>query len=159
MKRIAAALALAIPVACGEPSLEDRLSETEAVLAESREAVQGARRTLEEREKAAESARVDVEEARRALEEAERKLVEAESQVDLGTTDALVFRAVQQRLLEEEQLRDVQVRAQVERGVVTLRGKAADPEIADLAVAIAQAVPGVASVESRIEVSAPAGPP
>jgi osmotically-inducible protein OsmY len=159
MKRIAVALALFIPLACGEPSLEERLSQTEAALAESREAVREAREGLESREKAAEAARLEVEDARKALAEAEQKLVEAESQVDLGMTDALLFRAVQRRLLEEDQLQDVAIRAEVERGVVTLHGRADDPEISEVAVAIAQAVPGVASVESRIEIRAPAGSP
>jgi osmotically-inducible protein OsmY len=96
---------------------------------------------------------VELAEAERQLREAEERLSDAESRVDLKTTDAALFRAVQKRLLEDERLRDVAIDADVRRGVVELRGSVPDERTAAAAVEVARSVPGVMRVESRVNVA------
>jgi osmotically-inducible protein OsmY len=138
--------------ACGEPSLEDKLSSAEALLVDARAAVQETQENLNEKQEALDQAKSEVEAARQELGEAQSRLVEAESKVDFRVTDALLFRAIQRRLLEADELADLAIRAEVVRGNVTLHGSVSQPEARDTAIEIAKGVPGVATVDSRIEV-------
>ena len=65
--------------------------------------------------------------------------------------ETLLFRAVQQRLLEDDQLDSVAVAATVSDGVVVLSGSVEDADQRDRAVAITREIPGVEGVESRIQ--------
>ncbi len=76
-----------------------------------------------------------------------------------GEVDGLLFRAIQTRLLQDDALEGTAIRVQVEKGVVTLLGEVANGELKERALELAQAVPGVASVDSRITVSVAAEPP
>ena len=151
-------LALAVGLgACGggsEPSAEDQLSKAEAALAESRDAVRLATERLQQSEAAVEEATARRAEAQAALEAAAEQLREVESQVDFEVTDGLLFRIIQSRLLQDDRLADVAIRAEVERGVVTLHGEVPDEGTREAALAIVRDVPGVASVVSQIQLKA-----
>jgi osmotically-inducible protein OsmY len=146
-------LALALGAGCGGESQEEQLAEASQALQVARQEVEAASEQVEERRAELERAETAVAEAERELKEARGRLRDAESRVDLKATDATLFRAVQKRLLEARELRDVAIDADVTKGVVTLRGRVPDRETARLAVEIAGAVPGIVRVESRISVS------
>ncbi len=113
-----------------------------------------------------EMARAEVEMLRRAVSEAEGRLDRARQQLaaaeervaaleaerKAAVPDDVLFRRVQRRLLEDPALSEVAIAAEVSGGVVTLRGSVPDPDTADAAVKIAEAVEGVGRVDSRIEV-------
>jgi osmotically-inducible protein OsmY len=139
-------------MSCGGGSEEQELEEASDALAVARETVEAARELVEEREAAVTEAESELAAARQELREAEGTLRERESQVDLKATDAVVFRAVQKRLLEDGDLRDVAIDADVAKGVVVLRGTVPDQETSDRAVEVATSVPGVVSVDSEIDV-------
>ena len=58
-------------------------------------------------------------------------------------TDAALFRSVQRRLLDDEELEDLAVAAEAAKGVITLRGTVPDQETRARAEEIARATPGV----------------
>ncbi len=148
-----AALVLSTALAgCGDTSVEEELVRAEGILRETRGAVLEAHEEVQTREKALETAGVDLNQARRALSEAEAQLAQAESAVDLQATDALLFRGIQRKLLEEERLEQVAIRVEVNKGVVTLHGSVYDPESRTTAIEIARDFPGIASVEDRIDI-------
>ena len=68
---------------------------------------------------------------------------------------------VQQELLEDDDLEDVAISARVEQGTVTLSGVVPSAELGARAVELAESVPGVVAVQSRIQVAEgkPAGAP
>ncbi len=146
-------LLLAVP-ACGRSGGEADLEAAARALAEARAAVASARAQVDERQAAAEGARTELEQARADLREAEDRLASAEAAVDSTATDALLFRAVQKKLLEDEALAEVAVQAFVEKGVVTLMGRVPSDGVRERARAIARATAGVVQVEDRIVVEA-----
>ena len=79
--------------------------------------------------------------------------------MSLSATDDVLFRTVQSRLLEDDELESVAISAIVKEGVVTLSGVVPGTELREHALEIVRSTPGVASVESQIEllpaVSAP----
>jgi osmotically-inducible protein OsmY len=156
--RISTALLLVVGlVACGD-SDEDRLTQADNVLREAREAVRSARDDVQAKVQGVETAKADLEKAREALATAEQELVAAEGQVDLKATDALLFRAIQRKLLEDDELEDLAIRAQVEKGVVTLYGSVPDGETNETALEIVRRFPGVVAAESQLEVGSVASP-
>ena len=148
----AALLSLA---ACGGDQAEEKLEEASRYLAKAREAVEEARLDVEERQADAQAAQEELAVAREALREAEEELSGFEAKVDLNATDAVLFRSVQKRLLEDGDLEDVAIAARVDKGVVSLSGAVPEAELRDRAVEIARSTPGVTSVESRIQVKKP----
>lgn len=146
-------LVLALAAGCGGESQEEQLAEASQALQAAHQEVEVASRQVEERRAELERVETAVAEAERELQQARGRLREAESRVDIKATDAALFRAVQKRLLEAKELREVAIDADVKKGVVTLRGRVPDREIARRAVEIARSVPGVVRVESRISVS------
>jgi len=148
----AALLSLA---ACGGDQAEEKLEEASRDLAKAREAVEEARLEVEERQADAQAAQEELTAAREALREAEEELSGFEAKVDLNATDAVLFRSVQKRLLEDGDLEDVAIAARVDKGVVSLSGAVPEAELRDRAVEIARSTPGVTSVESRIQVKKP----
>jgi outer membrane murein-binding lipoprotein Lpp len=150
---IALALSVLLCAGCGDSSQEQALVEASEDLASARERVQVARNDVGDRRQQVEAAKTELADAERELREAEMGLREAESRIDLTATDAALFRAVQKRLLEDDDLRDVAIDADVQRGSVTLRGSVPDLELRNRAVEIAESVPGVAGVENLISVT------
>ncbi len=144
----AAALGLA---ACGE-SAEERLERVSRELAGVRAGLASAQQQTKQREQAFERAKTELEQARSAQREAELALAEAENRVDLHGVDDLIFRLVQERLLEDSDLERVAIRATVARGVVTLDGQVPSATLRDRALGIAQTTPGVSRVSDSIRV-------
>lgn len=155
-----AAVALAFAVAasgaaCGGDPFEEATRELEAAA----EAVEVKRTAVEERSAALDAARKKLAEAEEKLRAAEARLQQAEKQMGKHARDPVALqRAVQKRLLEEDDLESVALVAQVSEGVVTLTGSVPKPEIRDRAIEIVRSVPGVVSVHSRIQVTEPAAP-
>ena len=80
------------------------------------------------------------------------ELAQREAVVNRSATDAVIFRAVQKRLLEDDDLSEVAIAARVSKGVVTLSGSVPNAKLRDRALEIARTTPGVGGVESVIEV-------
>jgi osmotically-inducible protein OsmY len=150
-----AALALG---GCGGNGEERELAEAERTLREARDAVRTAGQELEKRESALLGAKAELDQAKQSLEQAEARLTEAEAGVDHEATDILLFRGIQERLLEEDRLRRVAIRVEVKRGRVVLHGTVPDEETRRIALELAGGFPGVAGVESRIQIASPAEP-
>ena len=138
---------------CGGSSQERELADASEALASARARVDGAREKVDDQRQQLEVAKTDVAAAERELREAEKGLREAESRIDLTATDATLFRAVQKRLLDDDDLRDVAIDADVQRGVVTLRGSVPHLDLRERALEIADSIPGVAGVENQISVT------
>ena len=147
--------------ACGESSQEQVLARASENLAAAREQVEESRERVTSRRQQVEEARAELAAAEQDLRDAQAALRQAESRIDVTATDAALFRAVQKRLLEEDDLRQVAIAVDVDRGVATLRGRVPKAKLRDRAVQVAKSVPGVASVESRISIASPdvAAPP
>ncbi|MFI5216583.1 MAG: BON domain-containing protein [Candidatus Limnocylindria bacterium] len=67
---------------------------------------------------------------------------------------------IQKQLLDDDDLEEVAISARVEHGVVTLSGVVPEAELRERAVKLAESVPGVVSVQDRIQVAGqkPAAP-
>jgi osmotically-inducible protein OsmY len=153
LKAILVGFATALAVlACGGSDPEVDLEQASQAVEEARVQVEKARETVETRESEVKEAEERLSEARSALREAESEFVQREAVVNRSATDAVLFRAVQKRLLEDGDLSDVAIAARVSKGVVTLSGSVPNAKLRDQAVEIARTTPGVGSVESRIEV-------
>lgn len=142
-----------LAVGCGgddEAARIEKLSEELTVL---REGLPALRSRVEERETAAKSAQDELAEARGALHASESRIAEIQREVGAHATDPLLFRMVQQELLEDDDLEDVAISARVEHGAVTLSGVVPNAELGARAVELAESVPGVVSVQSRIQVA------
>jgi osmotically-inducible protein OsmY len=150
---VAPLVVLTAALACGGEDGEAQLERATEALDRARAAVETAREDVEERGAAAEEATRGLDQARDRLATARRKLAEVEEQIDLTATDAVLFRSVQKRLLDDARLQDVAIVANVDKGVVTLKGNVARAGQRDRAVEIADSVPGVSSVKSLIVVS------
>jgi osmotically-inducible protein OsmY len=153
LKAILAGLATAlVALACGGSDPEVDLEQASQAVAEARVQVEQARETVEARESEVKEAEERLAEARAALREAESRFEQREAVVSRSATDAVLFRAVQKQLLEDDDLSEVAIAARVSKGVVTLSGSVPNAKLRDQAVEIAGATPGVGRVESRIEV-------
>lgn len=150
---VAAAAAVIVAVGCGDGGREAQLQAASQAVEEAREEVDAAAITVQEKSEAAQLAHDQLGAAEQELAEAQRRLAEAEGIVAGLSTDDLLFRTVQRRLLDE--LEEVAIDASVDRAVVTLRGRVSDPSQRDLAVDIARQTPGVVSVQDRIVTPTP----
>ncbi len=149
-------LPLVLLIGCGEPTQEELLeAATEALEGANLEADE-ASAALAQREEELAMAQSARDGAAERLREAQRGLAEARTQVGLHATDDLLFRKVQQALLEDAVLADVAVSAKVEDGVVTLSGDVPSEAVRSHATVLAEAVPGVAEVRSLLVVPEPA---
>ena len=153
-------LAALLAAGCGADDEEARLEKLSQELGELREELPELRARIEEREATAKAAQDELAQARSALRESERRIGEIEKEAGAQATDPLLFRMVQKQLLEDDDLERVAISARVERGVVTLSGVVPDAELRGRAVKLAESVPGVVSVQDRIQVAggAPAAP-
>ena len=156
---LAALLALStllfVAAGCGEDSQEQALEEATAAVVAKREAVEEAREAVEARQQAVDEARKELEAAQSELRTLQQALGEAEARMGLKATDAALFRSVQRRLLDDEELDDLAIAAEAAKGVIALRGTVPDQEARARAEEIARATPGVVAVENRIEVVPP----
>jgi len=155
MRRIAFRVGLAVvlvALACGDSDPELDLEQASQALAEARVQVEKARETVQARESEAQEAQAQLAEARSVLREAESEFAKREAVVNRSATDAVLFRAVQKRLLEDDDLSKVAIAARVSKGVVTLSGGVPNAKLRDRAIEVARETPGVVSVESLIEV-------
>ena len=150
---VALAALLALTAACGGQSEAERLARAAKTLASAREQVARAREDVASKQTSADQVNGALEAARVRLAEADEKLQAAESSDDLRVSDATLFRAVQQRLLEDRALKDVAVQANVTQGTVVLSGKVPSDKVRDHALELARGTPGVANVESQLEVA------
>lgn len=146
-------LALALALGCGGEGREAKLEQARERVDEAKERLIAAESMLEERREAFEKTRERLEEARERVAEAEAELGEARKEVSAHTSDAVVFRSVQRRLLEDEELEPVAISASVEEGVVTLAGEVPSEALRERAVELARETTGVVDVLSRIEVA------
>jgi osmotically-inducible protein OsmY len=135
----------------GDPA-EERLAAVGDALRQARETVQDAQTNVRTLEQVVSQSQRELDEARVAAEEAERALALVEAEVDVDATDALLFRAAQRRLLEDDALEDVAIRAEVNRGVITLYGFVPNGEIRDRAESVAGDIQGVVRVDNKIDV-------
>ena len=146
------ALAVAGAVGCGESDQEAAFREAIERLDDAREVVTGAREEVDAKTLALERSREELAEAQEALVRAEQGLAEARAGVGVLATDEVLFREVQTRLLDDEQLESLAIGARVEKGVVTLSGEAASQEQSERAAELADEIPGVLGVDNRISI-------
>lgn len=150
-------LALAALISgCGGDA-EDRLAAAGDALREARESVRVAQASVSEGEERVAEAQQELDQARQAASEAEQALAQIETEVDVDATDALLFRAVQRRLLDDDELEAVAIRAEVKRGVISLYGEVPDGELHERAETVAASLDGVVSVDNQIEIAVAAG--
>jgi len=140
---------------CGGENQEQALEEATAAVMAERDAVQEAREKVDAHQQAVDEARAELEAAKDELKIREQALREAESHVGLKATDATLFRSVQRRLLDDEELDELAVAVQVAKGVVTLLGTVPDEDDRARAEEVARTTPGVVTVENQIEVMSP----
>ena len=145
----------ALLLGCGGSDPEVDLERASKAADETRSAVEIATENVTEREAEVKQAKAELEEARAALRKVEQELAEREAKVDSSATDEVLFRAVQKRLLEDDDLESVAIAAHVNNGLVTLTGNVPDAELRDRAVSVARETPGVQRVQSQIQVVAP----
>ncbi len=141
---------------CGSDDDQAQLEAAQKSLVAASQAVSDARAVVEEREAQAEAADEELQVAKRELRQAEIELGKIETSIDARATDTVLFRIIQRALLEDEDLEKFAIAAQVEDGVVYLRGRVPDAELQQRAVDIAGDAPGVIGVESSIAVDTPA---
>ena len=146
---------LALALGCGEPTQEELLQAATEAYEEAKLETDEASAALALREEELAMAQTARDEAAERLREGERARSDARTQVGLHATDELLFRKIQQALLEDEALADVAVSAQVEDGVVTLTGEVPSEALRTHAALVAEAVPGVAEVRTLLTVPAP----
>jgi hyperosmotically inducible periplasmic protein len=120
-----------------------------AKVAASKQAQEASAAAKEKADAAAEQAAEAYDQARNALRDAEQKLASLEPP---PPSDAEVFRRVQKQLLDSPALARVAIQAEVNERTVTLHGSVPDAATRDAAVAVANGVDGVKSVESSIEI-------
>ena len=142
-----------LAVSCGGDDEAARLEGLSHELASLREGLPEARARVADREATAKKAQDELAEARGGMRESERRIAEIEKEIGANATDPVMFRMVQKQLLDDDDLEDVAISARVERGVVTLSGVVPDAELRDRAVKLAEAVPGVVSVQDRIQIA------
>lgn len=160
-RALVAALALAVfavVLACGEESREAQLRQAQKDLSEAEKSLEDARTVLESRAEALATAQKAHDEARDAVRKAESRVDATRASVGLYATDEVLFRSVQQALLEDEKLRHVAIAASVSEGRVTLSGEVPDASLRDRAVEVAKKIPGVVDVASEIRVVRPEAP-
>jgi osmotically-inducible protein OsmY len=138
--------------ACGDDEAK-RLAALGEELKTLRTSLADTRARVAEREQKAKVANDELASARAAQRETELRIAELEKQIGAQATDPVVFRMVQEALLDDDELEDVAISARVERGVVTLSGVVSEAEQRERAVKLAEGVPGVVSVQDRITVN------
>jgi len=152
---VAAIAVTALLLGCGRSDPEVDLARASKAAAETRSEVEIASEKVKQREAEVKQAQARLTEARAALKAIEEELAKREAKVDSRATDEVLFRAVQKRLLEDDDLASVAIAAHVNNGLVTLTGNVPDARLRDRATLVARETPGVQRVESRVQVVSP----
>ncbi len=147
-------LAALVGAGCGDDGLEA----VSVQLGEIESEVEQARVNVEQADAQASQAGDALERAREALGEAEQRLADARERVAKVASDAVVFRAVQQRLLDEGDLAGVAISARVQRRTVTLEGNVPNETLKKRAQEVASGATGVETVINQISVDVAAPP-
>jgi len=150
-------LAGALLAGCGD-SEEAKLAALTEELGTLRAGLTQTRAEVTEREARAKTAQDALAAARSEQRDAERRIAEIEKELGTHATDPVLFRMVQKQLLDDDDLEDVAISARVERGVVTLSGVVSEEKLRERAVKLAESVPGVVSVQDRIQVAGAKAP-
>ena len=145
----------ALLLGCGGSDPEVDLERASQAAEETRSAVEVATEKVKQRDADVKEAQAELAEARASLRKIEEELAKREAKVDSSATDEVLFRAVQKRLLEDDDLASVAIAAHVNNGLVALSGNVPDAELRDRAVLVARETPGVQRVQSQIQVVAP----
>ena len=145
-------LAGALLAGCGD-SEEAKLAALTEELGTLRAGLTQTRAEVTEREARAKTAQDALAAARSEQRDAERRIAEIEKELGTHATDPVLFRMVQKQLLDDDDLEDVAISARVEHGVVTLSGVVSKEKLRERAVKLAESVPGVVSVQDRIQVA------
>ena len=147
-KQLLLLFALLTLIGCQPQTPEERLEAAGEALEESEDSLESVEQRIEEHE-----------DALAKLRKQRRKLINRvltlEERVAKRATDVALFRSVQSGLLEAEELSQSAISVDAEDGVVRLSGLVSSQAEEAAAVRIAQSVPGVASVQSRIDVEPP----
>lgn len=149
---------LMLAVLAGSGCGDDGLEAVSAQLAEIENEVDQARIEVERRDAEASQAGDALERARETLEEAEQRFADARKRVAKAASDAVVFRAVQQRLLDDGDLEGVAISARVQRRTVTLEGSVPNELLKKRAQEVASGATGVETVINQITVDVAAPP-
>jgi osmotically-inducible protein OsmY len=158
IRAFVAAGAAALSVACGGSDPEAELIEASAAADAALAQVDATRATVEKRESELKEAQRRLTTAHAALRDAQQEFAMREQTVDRSATDAVLFRTVQKRLLEDGKLESVAISASVSDGVVTLTGNVPNAVLSRRAARVARETPGVSSVTNRVQVTASAAP-
>ena len=154
ISRVFAAIAALALAACGGSTPEQELTRLSQKRHEAEAALESARDALTQQQAVLEQARESLTKRREELQEAEAELAELDSELQAVATDPVVFRGVQRDLLEDPLFEGLAIRADVERGIVTLRGAVPDTATRDAALETARSFPGVVDVRSELRVTA-----
>jgi hyperosmotically inducible protein len=149
---VASALLCVAPIAGCSSSEEEKIEALTEELGDLREGLVEVRSQVTEREATAKAAQDALAEARAELRERESRIAEIEKELGAHATDPVLFRMVQKELLDDDDLEDVAIAARVEHGVVTLSGVVEKEKLRLRAVELAESVPGVVSVQDRIQI-------
>jgi osmotically-inducible protein OsmY len=149
---------LMLAVLAGSGCGDDGLEAVSAQLTEIESEVDQARIEVERRDAEASQAGDALERAREALEEAEQRFADASERVAKAASDAVVFRAVQQRLLDDGDLEGVAISARVQRRTVTLEGSVPSEALKLRAQEVASGATGVETVINQITIDVAAPP-
>jgi len=145
--------AAALLLGCGSADPEVDLERASEAAEETRSDVEVAADKVKKRQAEVAEAQKRLEAARAELRKVKEELAEREAKVDRSATDEVLFRAVQKRLLDEDDLASVAIAAHVNAGLVVLTGNVPDAKLRDRAVAVAKETPGVQKVDSQIQVT------
>ena len=145
--------ALLLFAACGDGGLEEATEQFEEMQARVAEA----RSRVEAHEAEAKRAEAALARSREELAAAEKRLAEARAAVAKEANDAVLFRTVQQRLLDDDDLEGSAVSARVQKRVVTLEGSVPSERMKERAEKIATETAGVETVINQISVRQPGG--
>lgn len=149
---------LAVLLAGCEESPEERYREAADELQEAREEVAETAETVEERREKLAEMEQELAEAEQRLAEAREQLVQAREQAAQLVTDDILFRTIQEALLEDERFEEAAIAVGVQNRVVTLSGTVQDQETRRAALETAREQPGVRDVRSNIRVESPDRP-
>ena len=144
-KRLLPLTLLLALIGCQPQTPEARLTAVGDALEASEESLEN----IEQSIAAHEDALADLTKQRRQLR---NRVMTLEERLEARATDVALFRSVQARLLEAEELSQTAITVDAEDGVVRLSGLVSSAAEEVAAVKIARAVPGVDSVRSRIDI-------
>lgn len=146
--RVLPAIVLFALTGCQPQTPEERLEQAGDALADSEETLESVQRSIADNEEQL----IRLKKQRRQLQ---NRVLTLEERVAKRATDVALFRSVQSGLLEAEELSQSAIAVDAEDGKIRLSGLVGSEAEEAAAVRIARAVPGVESVQSRIEIEAP----